>query len=373
MDNLAPNIIAQLNLLDSTIGFVSVVAITFIFITLVTSVIRFQDILELLDSNIKVQEDDQINVLKIRLAKFITESGRDQQVFCVAKVGVPKQISTSEIHTKWSEVLRKSDAIVKYQKDTLYLLIRCERSEFQPILDRLLDIYKTSNSGIWIIGCASYPDDGVSGNKLLEASDLAQKKSSENECFQWFKESENELDSSEEIAENSSTNDKLLDPLTGVLREGVLSTFMHRHLNECRIKKEPVALFSISIDNMRYISSFHGKEAYDYLIAEISKEIQSCLRSSDMIGRHDENGFLTLIKCDAHQSESLAQRLCGIIQKKICLFNGVKMRTTATIGISVYPNHGRNLHQLYTKAERVVSYCRINDIRGYAYFDEKLH
>ena len=49
------------------------------------------------------------------------------------------------------------------------------------------------------------------------------------------------------------------------------------------------------------------------------------------------------------------------------------MRTTATIGIAVYPNHGRNLHQLYTKAERVVSYCQKNDIRGYAYFDEKLH
>ena len=40
MDNLAPNIIAQLNLLDSTIGFIIVVAITFIFITLVTSFIR---------------------------------------------------------------------------------------------------------------------------------------------------------------------------------------------------------------------------------------------------------------------------------------------------------------------------------------------
>ena len=49
------------------------------------------------------------------------------------------------------------------------------------------------------------------------------------------------------------------------------------------------------------------------------------------------------------------------------------MRTIDTIGRAVYPNHGRNLHQLYTKAERVVSYCRINDIRGYAYFDEKMH
>ena len=36
-----------------------------------------------------------------------------------------------------------------------------------------------------------------------------------------------------------------------------------------------------------------------------------------MIGRHDEEGFLTFNKCDAHQSEGLAQRLCGIIQKDL--------------------------------------------------------
>ena len=373
MVSLAPNIIAQFNLLDSSIGFISVVVITFIFITLVTSFIRFQDTLELVDNNTTVEEDSQINVLKIRLAKFITESGKDQKTFCIAKATIPEQILISEIYTKWTMMLRENDPIVKYQKDTLYLLIRCERIEFSVILDRLLTAYNNLDSSNWTIGCASYPEDGVSGNKLLEASDLAHKKSLEKKCFQWFKESENEVESIAKIDGKSSANDKLLDSLTGVLRESVLSTFMHRYLNECRLKKEPVTFFSLSIDNMQDILSFHGKEAHDHLLAEISQEIQSSLRESDMIGRHDEHGFLILIKCDSHQSEDVAQRLCRVIQKKIYLFNGVKMRTTATIGISVYPNHGRNLHELYTKAERVVSYCRINDIRGYAYFDEKLH
>ena len=37
------------------------------------------------------------------------------------------------------------------------------------------------------------------------------------------------------------------------------------------------------------------------------------------------------------------------------------------------PKHGRNLHELYVKAQQVVDHCRENDIRGYAYYNEVLH
>ena len=62
----------------------------------------------------------------------------------------------------------------------------------------------------------------------------------------------------EEGDESAGGHDKLLDPLTGVLRDRVLSTYMHRQLNEYRLKKEPVALFCVAVDNMEQIRSFHG-------------------------------------------------------------------------------------------------------------------
>ena len=116
-----------------------------------------------------------------------------------------------------------------------------------------------------------------------------------------------------------------------------------------------------------------GGEAHDQLLVEISKELQSILRSEDMIGRYEEHGFLALVGCNPNQAEGVAQRLCGTIQKKVCLFEGKRLRTTTTVGVGVYPEHGKNLHELYTKAQQVIDHCRENDIRGYAYYDEALH
>ena len=145
---------------------------------------------------------------------------------------------------------------------------------------------------------------------------------------------------------------------------------MHRQLNEYRLKKEPVALFCVAVDNMEQIRSFHGKAAHDQLLAEISKVLQSSFRSADIIGRYEEHGFLILVGCKSDQAERIAQRVCGMIQKKVCMFEEKRLRTTTTVGIAVHPEHGRNLHELYVKAQKVVDHCQDNDIRGYAYYDE---
>ena len=180
-------------------------------------------------------------------------------------------------------------------------------------------------------------------------------------------------DADEEEEDEGAGGGRLLDPMTGVLRDKLLSTYMHRRLNEFRLKKHPVALFCVGVDNMDQIQRFHGEAAHDALLAEVSQQLQLNLRSGDMIGRHEERGFLVLVGCGVEYMEAVAQRVCGAVQQAICRFEGKRLRTTVTVGISHYPAHGKNLHQLYVKGDKVVSYCRENDIRGYAVYAEQLH
>jgi hypothetical protein len=52
---------------------------------------------------------------------------------------------------------------------------------------------------------------------------------------------------------------------------------------------------------------------------------------------------------------------------------GKKLKTTVTLGVSAYPDHGRNLHQLYTAGQNVLDHSRANDIRAYAVYDPEIH
>ena len=381
MSMITPILAAQINLVESILGFIAVVVFTFLLITWVMSFIRFQDILGLLNTEDVTESIASDSILQLQLARFLSASGREQIPFGLLKCSIPSGVSIGELEAVWKPAIRESDWMMPLDEQAMILLLRCDREDVEALWDRLCRLLPRVSSSAWHVGATSFPEDGLSGRALLAGVNLALEVSIKEGSLQWAEEveSEDEMDpktdpeSDEEGDESASEHDKLLDPLTGVLRDRVLSTYMHRQLNEYRLKKEPVALFCVAVDNMEQIRSFHGKAAHDQLLAEISKVLQSSLRSADMIGRYEEHGFLILVGCQADQAEGIAQRVCGTIQKKVCMFEGKRLRTTTTVGIGVYPEHGRNLHELYVKAQQVVDHCRENDIRGYAYYDEVLH
>jgi diguanylate cyclase (GGDEF)-like protein len=378
---ITPILAAQINLVESILGFIAVVVFTFLLITWVMSFIRFQDILGLLNKEDVTESIASDSILQLQLAKFLSSSGREQIPFGLLKCSIPSGVSIEELEAVWKPAIRESDWIMPLDEQAMILLLRCDREDVEALWGRLCRLLPRVSSSAWQVGATSFPADGLSGRALLAGVNLALEVSIKEGSLQWAEEvkSEDEMDpetdpeSDEESDESAGGHDKLLDPLTGVLRDRVLSTFMHRQLNEYRLKKEPVALFCVAVDNMEQIRSFHGEAAHDQLLAEISKVLQSSLRSTDMIGRYEEHGFLILVGCQSDHTEGIAERVCGTIQKKVCMFAGKRLRTTTTVGIGVHPEHGRNLHELYVKAQQVVDHCRENDIRGYAYYDEVLH
>ena len=381
MSMLDPIVVAQINPVESILSFIVVVVLTFLLITWLMSFIRFQDILGLLNREDVTDAIASDSILQLQLAKFVTASGREQVPFCLLKCSIPLGVSIEELEVVWKQTIRESDWIMPLDEQVMILLIRCDREDVEELWDRLCRLPPSVSSSAWQVGATSFPKDGLSGRALLAEVNLALEASLKEGSLQWAKgveledkmESETEPELDEESEESAVEHDKLLDPLTGVLRDRVLSTYMHRQLNEYRLKKEPVALFCVAVDNMEEIRSFHGEEAHDQLLAEISKALQSSLRSADIIGRYEEHGFLILAGCKSEHAEGVAQRVCGTIQKKVCIFEGKHLRTTTTVGIGVHPKHGRNLHELYVKAQQVVDHCRENDIRGYAYYNELLH
>ena len=340
MSMIAP-ILAQINLFESILGFIAVVVFTFLMITWLMSFIRFQDIIGLLNTEDVTESIASDSILQLQLAKFLTASGREQIPFGLLKCSIPSGVSIEELEAVWKPAIRESDWIMPLDEQAMILLLRCDREDVEVLWDRLCRALPRVSSSAWQVGATSFPEDGLSGRVLLAGVNLALEVSIKEGSLQWAEEVEvedemepkTEPESDEEGDESTSGHDKLLDPLTGVLRDRVLSTFMHRQLNEYRLKKEPVALFCVAVDNMEQIRSFHGKAAHDQLLAEISKVLQSSLRSADIIGRYEEHGFLILVGCKSDQAERIAQRVCGMIQKKVCMFEEKRLRTTTTVGI----------------------------------------
>lgn len=198
-------------------------------------------------------------------------------------------------------------------------------------------------------------------------------------------EAEEEVEEEVAVADQSDKKDKessgrrargksnVVDELTGVLKPSAVSAFMQRSMSELRRKKASVALFCIGVNNIEHIRRFHGEEAADDVLVAVSKILQDHVRTDDLIGRHEKYAFLVLAEATLEQAEIIGKRVSTLVQQAQIISGNKKLKTTVTLGVATYPEHGRNLHQLYQAGQKVLDHSRDNDIRAYAVYDPEIH
>ena len=111
----------------------------------------------------------------------------------------------------------------------------------------------------------------------------------------------------------------------------------------------------------------------DDIIAGVSRILQDNVRATDLIGRHEKHAFLVLAQVSLENAETIGKRISTLIQQSEIVSGTKKLKTTITLGVAAYPEHGRNLHALYKAGQKVLDYNRENDIRAYAIYDPEIH
>ena len=382
-----PIIAAQWTIPEAALGFVVTVVVSFLLIAGVASYLRFKEVVEWTRS--LDPEDSELDTdewLRLQTALFVGAASKARTEFALIKCFLPASTEASygyaEIEAALKKQLRATDVIIPYQDQTLMILAQLDHDEAIDFVRRLQAEWSACD--IWVdraamrAGIAMYPMHASGGPALIEEVHTTFESCTDESPFV-LREIEEEEERAEEEAESSdqkrgrSKEDKILDPVTGVLRDTQLSGYMQRRLSELRLKKEPCVLLCIGVIRYDYISSVFGEAGRDQLLAEVSEILQDTVRKIDLIGRHEEDGFLILATCKKEQSMCIAQRISSRVQQHDFHLNGRVVRTNLSVGAAGYPEDGVNMHQLFVKAQKVVDYARQHEIYGYAAYKEHVH
>ncbi len=116
-----------------------------------------------------------------------------------------------------------------------------------------------------------------------------------------------------------------------------------------RSTQQPLALLMIDGDNLRRFNE-SGYEAGDEAIRLMSAVMKMNLRASDFLARwRTGDEFLILLpQTDTIGALKLAQRLCQAIEEDSTVW---RYKTSISIGLAVYPQHGRTVQDLLSAAE----------------------
>lgn len=110
-------------------------------------------------------------------------------------------------------------------------------------------------------------------------------------------------------------------------------------------------LFMIDVDNFKILNDTLGHQRGDAFLVAFASEIQKCFRESDIVGRIGGDEFFALMRNiqDASAVMKKAQELLASVQN-VCA-DYASVQPSASIGISVYPEHGKTLKELYAQAD----------------------
>jgi len=184
------------------------------------------------------------------------------------------------------------------------------------------------------------------------------------------------VSSSTDISEQKAVEDHLFrsayyDELTGLPTRRVIEHRANRLLQTDTHGR--FALAFLDIDNFKHINDYYGHSIGDALLVEVAHRIGLNLRDSDMLSRISGDEFLLLLTPIQSEHEVAEYIRFTLERLKAPFFiDGSEIFASTSIGVSLYPDHGRSYDALCQNAD-IAMYRVKNDGKGAAaFFDSSM-
>lgn len=163
------------------------------------------------------------------------------------------------------------------------------------------------------------------------------------------------------------------DRLTGLPNRMLFFDRLDQTLSAAKRGRKHAAIFFVDLDGFKKVNDEYGHDAGDTVLKTVAKRLPTAVRASDTVARMGGDEFIVLLHeleeiTDAHL---VAQKLLDAVDTDIILSPTEKCRVGASIGISIYPEHGTDMDTLLMAADMAMYECKKKGANRYAFAGEK--
>jgi diguanylate cyclase (GGDEF)-like protein len=145
------------------------------------------------------------------------------------------------------------------------------------------------------------------------------------------------------------------DPLTDLPNRALFSDRLDQALAHARRDGQHLAVMFMDLDNFKPINDNLGHGIGDRLLQQVAVRLRDSLRESDTVARVGGDEFIALLRRtrDASDALAVAEKLGDTFAQPFDI-DGHSIRISASIGIALYPDHGRNDIELLKHADEAM-------------------
>jgi diguanylate cyclase (GGDEF)-like protein len=186
----------------------------------------------------------------------------------------------------------------------------------------------------------------------------------------------NEMSNQKSLQIKLQEGEKLLrhmaycDALTGLHNRAYLNEFLQETLDRTKETHSISAILFLDLDKFKSINDTHGHMAGDHFLKHVAEMIQKSIDSNAIAVRLSGDEFIILVKNVKEKIE-----LTEVINKLLinvstpATINNQFVSTTASIGISLFPQDGETPEDLIKHADLAMYYAKKQSGNSFCFYD----
>ena len=172
-------------------------------------------------------------------------------------------------------------------------------------------------------------------------------------------------------SEEHIRNQAAHDGLTGLYHRQAFDEMVAQAIEHAKRHKESLALLFLDLDQLKGVNDRHGHLAGDALLVETGRRLRGCcaLRAEDLVARVGGDEFALLLRQPELPDgpSVVAERVLEAVSRALVV-EGEAIRTSASIGIALYPSDGKEPKELYKMADLALGQAKKQGRAGICFY-----
>lgn len=163
------------------------------------------------------------------------------------------------------------------------------------------------------------------------------------------------------------------DTLTGLPNRALFSKTLLTAIKNAHSLGNLVAVLFLDLDRFKTINDSLGHGVGDELLIAVAKRLRQCIRQSDIVCRMGGDEFTAVISNieSSGSAAGIANHIVESISQPFYI-QGHILRISTSIGITIYPDDGKDLKSLLKNADAAMYFAKENGKGNYKYYNASM-
>ncbi|WP_072767377.1 bifunctional diguanylate cyclase/phosphodiesterase [Nitrosospira sp. Nsp11] len=164
------------------------------------------------------------------------------------------------------------------------------------------------------------------------------------------------------------------DVLTGLPNRMLLQDRLSHAIELARRQGRQFAMLFMDLDRFKHINDSLGHAVGDQLLQSVARRLVRCMRHSDTVSRQGGDEFVVLLSSIKHPDDVAisAQKILTALAVPHHI-GELELHVSVSIGISIYPDDGRDAEALTKSADTAMYHAKENGRDNYKFFEQAMN